>query len=207
MEEIVGQDKAVPESAEAIIAGESAAEGAVPQHHVPLFHVSLKKLVIMFTLTFGAYQFYWFYKQWQALKQHYALEVWPIARSIFSIFFIHSLYDYVNGYIRETEREYSWKSEGLALTYVLVAIASGILNQLIKADDSSNFLIIVSLFLPLAMLYPLYQGQKAINFALEAVEHPINDRLTWLNWGWIILGALYWIMILGVIAVLLGVLW
>ncbi|GGM77497.1 hypothetical protein OCF84_17105 [Shewanella xiamenensis] len=65
-------------------------------HRVPLFHVSLAKFVIMFFATFGLYQIYWFYKQWQALKEYYDLDAWPIARCIFTVFFTHSLFMLMN---------------------------------------------------------------------------------------------------------------
>jgi len=162
---------------------------------VPLFHVSLKKLVIMFVMTYGMYQLVWFFKQWQCLKKHYELDAWPVARSIFAIFFTHSLFVYVNEYIKETKREYIWGYSALATIFVLLQLASAISNNIINIETSHMALVVLSLVLPLFALIPIYRAQQAINFALEAVEHPVNDRLTGLNWVWIVIGALYWLMV------------
>ncbi|MCD8551211.1 MAG: hypothetical protein LRY75_19815 [Shewanella xiamenensis] len=169
-------------------------------HRVPLFHVSLAKFVIMFFATFGLYQIYWFYKQWQALKEYYDLDVWPIARCIFTVFFTHSLFVYVNEYIKEDNRSYRWNYSALATAYVLLVVVSSVLNQIETLPTS---LILISIVIPLAVLYPLYEAQKAINFALEPLDYEDNSSLTWLNWVWIVLFGFYWAMVIYTLTVLI----
>lgn len=89
MEEVISQENSSLESDARLTTEE------VKTHGVPLFHVSLTKLIIMFIATFGLYQVYWFYKQWQALKNYYDLDAWPIARSFFFLSFIHILYLFI----------------------------------------------------------------------------------------------------------------
>lgn len=187
MEEVISQENSSLESNARLTTEE------VKTHGVPLFHVSLTKLIIMFIATFGLYQVYWFYKQWQALKNYYDLDAWPIARSFFSIFYTHSLFVYISEYIKEDNREYRWNSSAMATFYVVLLVVGGILNQI---DTLPISLVVASIFVPLAVLYPLYQAQKAVNFALESVGYPDNSRLTWLNWIWIFLFCFYWAMII-----------
>lgn len=59
--------------------------------------VSIKKFTILFMATFGFYSIYWFYRNWKMSKAKYRDDIWPVARGIFSIFFVHSLFDYVAG--------------------------------------------------------------------------------------------------------------
>lgn len=169
-------------------------------HRVPLFHVSLAKFVIMFFATFGLYQIYWFYKQWQELKEYYDLDAWPIARCIFTVFFTHSLFVYVNEYIKEDNRSYRWNHSALATVYVLLVVVSSVLNQIETLPTS---LILISIVIPLAVLYPLYEAQKAINFALEPLDYEDNSSLTWLNWVWIVLFGFYWAMVIYALTVLI----
>jgi hypothetical protein len=197
MEETLSQDKAL------LCSDETAITPVGDKSAIPLFQVSTKKLVIMFMATFGGYQLYWFYKQWQGLKKFYDLEAWPVARSFFAIFFTHSLFVYVNEYIKETQREYPWNHSGMASIYVWLIILAVIIDGVLRYDASSVALVIISMLMPLTVLYPLYKAQKAINFALEIVEHPINDSLTWLNWVWIVIGGLYWAMIITAMSMVL----
>uniref|UniRef100_Q0HZB8 DUF4234 domain-containing protein n=1 Tax=Shewanella sp. (strain MR-7) TaxID=60481 RepID=Q0HZB8_SHESR len=193
MEDVISQENNPLKSEEKQIAVDSNIQ------RIPLFHVSLAKLIIMFVATFGLYQIYWFYKQWQALKEYYDLDAWPIARCIFTVFFTHSLFVYVNEYIKEDNRNYRWNHSALATVYVLLVVVSSILNQI---EFLPTFLILISIFIPLAVLYPLYEAQKAINFALEPLDYEDNSSLTWLNWVWIALFGFYWAMVIYALTVL-----
>ncbi|MDH0450164.1 MULTISPECIES: hypothetical protein [unclassified Shewanella] len=193
MEDVISQENNPLKSDEKQITVDSNIQ------RIPLFHVSLAKLTIMFVATFGLYQIYWFYKQWQALKAYYDLDAWPIARCIFTVFFTHSLFVYVDEYIKEDNRSYRWSHSALATVYVLLIVVSSILNNI---EVLPTFFILISIFIPLAVLYPLYEAQKAINFALEPLDYEDNSSLTWLNWIWIALFGFYWAMVIYALTVL-----
>jgi hypothetical protein len=55
------------------------------------FDVSVVKLVVMSIVTFGLYEIYWFYKQWQARKES-GQDVLPLPRAIFAVLFAHALF-------------------------------------------------------------------------------------------------------------------
>src|SRR5258708_37159984 len=45
--------------------------------------ISIPKLIILSTVTFGIYDIYWFYKQWKSFKAERDLKVTPWARALF----------------------------------------------------------------------------------------------------------------------------
>ncbi|GGM77501.1 hypothetical protein GCM10009124_00340 [Shewanella xiamenensis] len=88
----------------------------------------------------------------------------------------------------------------MATVYVLLVVVSSVLNQIETLPTS---LILISIVIPLAVLYPLYEAQKAINFALEPLDYEDNSSLTWLNWVWIVLFGFYWAMVIYALTVLI----
>ncbi|ACA88534.1 hypothetical protein [Shewanella woodyi] len=200
MEDIVDSEKVRAE-----IEGQSIIEEYSKIVDAPLFHVSLSKFCIMFVMTFGLYQLYWAFKQWQALRNFYQLDAWPVARSFFSIFFTHSLFVYITEYIKETEREYSWHQTGYATLYVFLVVVGSLFSNLIDEDSTNILLWSLTFVIPMMVVLPLYKAQKAINFALETVSYSSNDKLTLFNWLWIILGTAYWgLIVFSLVIIALG---
>lgn len=173
---------------------------------IPFFHVSQKKFLVMFVMTLGFYSLYWFFKQWQALKEYYQLSCWPVARAFFSVFFTHSLFRYVREYIKETGRDCEWKGSNLATVYVALVVGGGVAGNVDKivASLSNNLLLaLVSVVFTFCSAVPLYQAQAVINEALQPLEFERNDKFTGFNWIWIILGAIYWGVVgLGVVTIM-----
>ncbi len=58
---------------------------------VSFYVVSPKKFTVMYVGTLGFYGFYWMYKNWSIYRVASGEKIWPIARAIFFIFFLHSL--------------------------------------------------------------------------------------------------------------------
>lgn len=64
-----------------------------PQSAMPIyFAVSKSKLIVMSLCTFGIYEIYWFYKNWKLIKERNGKNIRPFWRSIFAVFFCHSLF-------------------------------------------------------------------------------------------------------------------
>lgn len=165
------------------------------------FHVGITKFAIMFVATLGMYQIYWFYKQWDGVRDFYKLKVWPAPRAIFAIFFTHSLFTYVNEYIKEDEREYVWSPRNSATMYVALVVLAAVLGQVYGKLSTSILIGLASVLLTVLSLIPLYKAQEAINFALQGSHYEENSKLTIANWPWIILGGCYWLFVsLGIYA-------
>lgn len=159
----------------------------------------------MFVATLGMYQLYWFYKQWSGLKQYYQLDAWPIARSFFAVFFTHSLCTYINEYLKEEKREHQWGNRSNATSYVMLIILGAILSQLFEHFSDILLVGIASVAATLISSIPLLQIQKAINVALQGCHYEVNDKLTWHNGVWIVIGAVYWFVIgIGIYATYVG---
>jgi len=56
------------------------------------FPVSLLKLVVMNFCTWGAYQYYWFYENWQLIKKHECSDISPFWRACFAVIYCFPLF-------------------------------------------------------------------------------------------------------------------
>jgi hypothetical protein len=155
------------------------------------FPVSLLKLVVMSTCTFGIYQLYWYYQKWCSIKEHEnrrqeKLEIMPLGRAVFAPFFCYSLFRRV-----QTTAE----AQGI-LEYVAPGmLAAGwiLLTALGKLPDPYW---LVS-FLAVGCLLPVQAAINKIN-AITAQEHDPNGRFTAWNIVVVVIGGL------GFVGVLVG---
>lgn len=70
----------------------STADGALKLTMPKFFVVSPLKLVIMSVCTFGLYDIYWIYRQWQAVDATRTEKISPLWRTVFSIYYIFQLF-------------------------------------------------------------------------------------------------------------------
>ena len=99
----------------------------VPPSNVgPLFlHVSIARLIVMSIVSFGVYEAYWIYKNWQYIKERDHLSISPFWRGWFGIFYCHKLLRRIH----EDEEARSvevpaFSAEGLATGWVILTIMS-----------------------------------------------------------------------------------
>ena len=50
--------------------------------------ISLNKFIYLSIISFGVYEIWWIYKAWRFYQQKEKLDIMPVARTIFSIFFL-----------------------------------------------------------------------------------------------------------------------
>lgn len=171
-----------------------------------LYVVSPKKFTILFLCTLGLYGVYWSYKNWSLYKSSSNENVWPVARALFDIFFIHSL---CNKILPTTEPVSDSKEraniEWYATKYVILAIFGRVCDQLSNKDIGMPYSYFVStLLLPLTF-QALYAIQLKINQHMGDESGCSNETLTWANYAWIVVGVLLWLLVLiGSVAVLFG---
>jgi hypothetical protein len=53
--------------------------------------VRIDKFVILFLVTFGAYGFVWFYRNWRYIKTNEGTTIWPWARALWSPFWYYPM--------------------------------------------------------------------------------------------------------------------
>lgn len=136
---------------------ETQAPAAQTRPLPPFFQTSPQKVAVLSIATFGLYQLYWFHKHWTRRKT-YGEDVIPILRTIFAVWFSHSLFQSVN---REVERTATpgVSFAGLAgepLSAGALALGYFALNLLWRLPDLISFVGIFS-FVPLVI------AQKRIN--------------------------------------------
>ncbi|HTE58579.1 MAG TPA: hypothetical protein VK694_07630 [Verrucomicrobiae bacterium] len=60
--------------------------------HPKYYQIQPKKLFWLSAITFNLYEIYWFYKNWQAIKEAEHSDIRLVWRAIFAVFFVNSLF-------------------------------------------------------------------------------------------------------------------
>jgi hypothetical protein len=130
----------------------------------PLFSVSTKKLIIYSVLTFGLYELYWFYKNWQAIAILENRKISPFWRSVFCIFYTHSLFRSITAQAKSKGFVETFSTSGMATWYVILTIFGNITAQIEdKIPEVAPYSIIFWL-ISYATIYPVFQMQKLVNY-------------------------------------------
>lgn len=145
----------------------------------PFFAVSLLKLAVMSTISFGMYDVFWFYEQWAAVKRRTGEDMWLWARAIFSVFFVSSLGREIAGDSETAGVPVSIRPTQIAILYFILCFAWRLPEPLYLI----GFLNVVPLM--------LLQRQINLLHATVAPGLPRNARFTWLNWIGIAIGSLF----------------
>lgn len=167
--------------------------------------VSTQKFTILFLATFGIYSVFWFYRNWKMYKNYHDDDISPIARGIFSIFFAHSLFEYVDLAIERKSQKYNWSPSLYATLYVLFAIGGRIADKLSESSIGSPLTDIISILLIFTTCFVLARVQVAINFSQDDEQAQTNSRLTLANYLWCVPGLAIWVLALLGLAVAFGV--
>ena len=166
--------------------------------------VGLRKFTLLYFFTMGLYTIYWFYQNWVLQKRRHKESLWPVPRSIFNIFFCHTLFRRVRGEIDRQQIAYDWNADVTATVYVLLSVVSNVLQRISARDVDSVQVDVISLLLLPAIYFPLRSAQKAINVAEQDSEGAGNAALTPANYAWVLMGAIWWVVVALGIALILG---
>lgn len=172
-----------------------SAELLVEEHPRDAFFVtSLNKLFTLYFVTLGLYSIYWVYKQWDT--QRAAMrpkKISPAARSIFQIFFIHSLCRLIAGQL-QAKGLGDWKYAAVAWAYIALIFVS---NGLSRADGHLGatlelMLLLVGTILP---AWPLSIIQAKANLVSGDSEGSSNSRFSVANYLCMVPGVLLWLLV------------
>ena len=125
------------------------------------FRVSPNTLAALYFVTFGFYGLYWFYKHWAVQKRAFGLNVSPLARGFFSIFFAHRLFKRIDRMARATGVSPRWKPETQATMYVVMVLAARLILRL----DAGSTGLVAGFALSAAAVMPLLEAQRVANLA------------------------------------------
>ena len=173
------------------------ADLTAPANGTPRYYVVAPiKFALLSVLTFTLYFVYWFYRNWRLVKDRDQDNSWPPMRGFFYVFFTHALFTDVNESIKTSGRTYDWQPMSVATLFVVLAIATNIIDRMagrgIGSPDTDAIGMVLTLFLPAALL----PAQRAINFACNDPAGTTNSRFSAANWAWMIVGGLFWLLIL-----------
>ncbi|MBS2213592.1 hypothetical protein KEM09_19445 [Carboxylicivirga mesophila] len=93
-------------------------------------YIPPSRFLLMSIITVGLYETYWMYKNWSYLRQRDNLDIMPVWRAIFGVFFIHSLLSKM-----EDDRELSqvtkagFSAASLATGWLIVILLGNILGR------------------------------------------------------------------------------
>ena len=162
----------------------------------PFYVVSQTKFLVIFAATFGMYGFYWFWRHWKLHKIDKKLEIWPIPRAFFQIFFAHSLNREIDHLIHRKQLRFAWHANGLGTVFVVFSIIGNIADRLVWREIGYPYTDIISVVTLLPIGYCLFRTQQAANTACGDPKGSGNRRFTIANYAWISLGMLWWVLIL-----------
>jgi len=171
---------------------ESSLEPAGPGDTL-FYVVSPLKFWLLFLMTFGFYQIYWFFKNWQNFKTVTGQTMIPPLRGLFSIFFAHSLFREVDAVLEERKIAAQWSPGSLATVYVITAIGNNLCDRLSKMNVGSPVTDGLAVILIPVVAYVLYRAQCMINLAMGDPKGVSNSRFTVWNILWILSGGIIWL--------------
>lgn len=134
---------------------------------IEYFAISPQRLALFSIITFGIYEIYWFYKNWQAVKKFEGQDISPFWRAVFAVFFCYSLFKKVLESAKNHAYRGSYSAGWLAAAYILLLLGGNGLSRVETYDIGFNlvWLLVVS-----AAFIPLLPVQKAINFNNEKIK-------------------------------------
>lgn len=162
----------------------------------PFYIVSVLKVVLLTMATFGLYTFYWFWRHWKLHKIDKRLDIWPVPRAIFSLFFAHSLNQEIDDRISRNGDRHPWSPNLWATLYVVAVIVSRIADRLPEEMLPADVTLVVAMIAVAVISWALAQAQRAANIACDDPDAQANRRLTAINWFWLVLGGLFWALVL-----------
>jgi hypothetical protein len=113
----------------------------------------VSRFIILSIFTFGLYQMWWMYKSWKFFKEKEDLDIMPVWRAIFAIFFVSSLFSKCLRMAQSNGYEKSYPAGALAVGFIIL----GFLSRLPDPFWLISFLSVLFMIQPVS----------AFNYAIE----------------------------------------
>ena len=153
------------------------------------FPVSLLKLVVMSTVTFGIYELYWFYRNWKLIKQRTSRDIMPFWRAFFAFFFCYSFFKEVKDSAASRSVVVGFSPGLLAVAWIGVTLCWRLPDPYWLVDT-----------LAVLALLPVQKVVNEVN-ASFAPNHAPNVRFSGWNIAGIVFGGL--LLVLAIIGTFL----
>lgn len=166
------------------------------------FVVSIRKMIVMNLFTFGLYWAFCHYQSWALYRRETGERVLPLVRSIFGILFLYSLLSRVDRQLHLSGRSYRWSPFWLVCALILLTALSLWANQMMELAPLP--LLSAVLAMDVLILWVVARIQGAINTCVGDPKGQSNSRLSLLNWAWMSVGILVWVVLVSFLVVLLA---
>lgn len=175
---------------------------SVERREGQFLYIPLSRYIFMSVITFGLYQAYWIYKNWEYLKNRDNLKIHPFWRGIFGIFFCHELLKAIHeDSILNKTKTAQFNHSFLATGWVIVVIIQYIFNRLFL-DFSNGFVFLIFFVLLMIELSFFIPVQQYINEVNEKIN-PSPDYYPWSAGHFVLIGlvvAIFLIAFFGAIS-------
>jgi hypothetical protein len=168
------------------------ADADQPVSQNAFYVVSTRKLAILHFSTIGLYPLFWYYRNWKCYRDATQTRIWPVARALFSYFFIHSLFRKVQAHAIKQGITLGWKNGWHATLLVSMLIFSKLLGRASAQSIGSPTTEVLGALMLLPLYALLMRAQKHINTACGDSAGSSNATLTSANYIWIALGLVFW---------------
>ncbi len=89
--------------------------------------ITVSRFVILSIATFGIYNIIWFYRTWKLLREELSLQIQPLARAYFSVFFGVSFGKNIQILLEKNSLKTDFDPMFLGISYLLLTLFGGIL--------------------------------------------------------------------------------
>lgn len=156
-------------------AGEKSSHSIASDAATPFFAVSLTKLVVLSLCSSGLYEMYWFYKNWQRIREREQSDIWPFARAFFGILFCYSCFKRMRAHSLELSVRPPFAAGALAVGWIVTTISWKLPAPYWWITQFA-----------VAFLVPVQAHANDVNQAVAA-GHDRNDRFS--RWNWVLIVA------------------
>lgn len=150
------------------------------------------KVALLSVSTFGLYELYWFWINWNVVKEREKTKIWPIGRALFSIIFCYPLFKRMLSTVTETSNPKKFTAAQLAFLYVLLSFLGLLPNPY--------------WILGIMTFYPLMEIQSIINKKLETKQSSDSSGLfsdfSTLDFSIIVIGSI--LLAIGIVSAIKG---
>ena len=151
--------------------------------------INVNKFIALALITFGLYNIWWIYKSWRFIRDQEKSEILPAFRTIFSLFFLISLFKRILKLANSSDYEPNYPSVVLFIGYIL-AVFLAYLPEPFFLVTLVSFVFLIPPFKALKYAIANCHGFK------ENELRTFNGRQTFLL---VIFGILWTLYIIGII--------
>ena len=154
----------------------------------PIFRqniISTQKFLLFSILSLGLYQIWWMYKEWEFFEHKDKLNISPVLRAIFCVFFLYSLFKHIQIFAHENLYTKAFSSLWLFLAYILTPV-------LISTIDTYGIITIATTTLYLVPAFQASNYAKKNSTLVKVIE---LKKMTTPQIILVVIGSLFWLML------------